>query len=199
MAPALSRRIVGTLNAVLAVLLVGGCGTQDHSVGPEWSRVPELTYLSDFPVENELTDAVAQQRSVAHLVATARALPDRLRFELARTPDIFSCVFDPKAVDPPLRVMTSYAIPGTQGREYDYLKSFESTWRSFGWSTKFDQYDYRTNYREPAVVKADSADHYTLIAQFAENGGVTVYTTSPCFPHDRKVGTSEPPAVIQGG
>lgn len=200
MAPALSRRIAGMLTTALAVPLVGGCGTdtQEHSVGPEWSRVPELTYLSDFPVENELTDAAAQQRSVEHLAATARALPDQLRFELIRPSDVFSCIFDPKAVNPPLKVMTSYAISVAQGRQYDQLRSFESTWRSFGWSTEVEQYDYQTSYREPSVVKTASADHYTLIVQLAEGGGLSVHVTSPCLPHDKKKGTSEPPVVIQG-
>lgn len=158
-------------------------GTKSAS-GSGWARMPELTYLNDFPVEPQMTERIAQAKTVEHLSETIRGLPagwtlttgDHWQGEPwnhARMLD--KCTFDEEVPHAPFGLWIDYHLDGSSDPLAEYLPALRSIWKSLGWTLT-------ENVANPGVLKATTPDHFALIAAQTPGTGETMITTmSPFF------------------
>ncbi|MEU2033584.1 hypothetical protein [Nocardia amamiensis] len=159
--------------------------------------MPELTYLSDFPVNTDMTEFKAQDRSVEHLTETLRVLPQELSLDAREEwfgtrmdyRHVFSCMFDESVVDAPYRLMIDYLVVGGTRPPDDYLPAFESGWGSLGWTI-----DHPT--ASGTVIEATTPDHFSLTVAVATTGDTAITVASPCFPSTNRGGAGPLPESI---
>jgi hypothetical protein len=200
--------------ALFLCLLCAGCatgGTSDttDAAAAGWTEAPEITYTSDFPVQQDLTEIRAQIQILQHLTTTVDAFPPGVAMTPQVTvwdPDtaserptdpqlVGSCLLDQKVVDAPHKVMIDYVVHGTTGTTADYLKQIKTVWEQLGWNTGYKA-GWEIVQEETDVVQAQTPDHYTLVTQEAF-GRREIYVTSPCFPHTGVGGSGALPSEIR--
>ncbi len=145
--------------------------------------MPEADYLSEFPIA-DISEKAAAELRVTHLQETLRLLPAELSFALSNHWDGYElsphfrgrCHLHDPTPDAPLRIGTTYMVTGTLRSPHSYLPDFRSAWQRLGWPVTYDE---RIN---PGVMKSTTPDHFTLVAEIADNGDFGVDVTSPCFP-----------------
>ncbi|WP_147288071.1 hypothetical protein [Nocardia pseudobrasiliensis] len=179
---------LGPILAVAATVLCGGCGTASENTGaptsPVWTPMPEVNYLSDFPVADKMSEKAAAELQVTHLRETLRLLPAELSFALSDHWDGFelgpnyrgSCLLHESGPDAPLKIGTTYVVTGAIRSPHSYLPDFRTAWQQLGWPVTYDE---RIN---PRIMKSTTPDHFTIVAEIADNGDFGVDITSPCFP-----------------
>ncbi|MBV7703994.1 hypothetical protein NOVA_14540 [Nocardia nova] len=179
---------VFVLAIVLAPMLVSCAqshrGGTESASGSGWTKMPELTYLNDFPVEPQMTERIAQAKTVEHLSETIRKLPavwsltigDHWQGEPsnhARRLD--KCTFDKEVPHAPHGLWIDYHLYGSSDPLAEYLPALRSIWKSLGWTLM-------ENVANPGVVKATTPDHFALTAAQTQGTGETmITTTSPCL------------------
>ncbi|MEU4315472.1 hypothetical protein [Nocardia sp. NPDC024068] len=186
----------------------GGSNTTDTE-GAGWTEAQEITYTSDFPVQQELTETRALTQILQHLTTTANALPNGASLtprtsvrrgdtssESPADPKLVpSCLLDDKVIDAPHKLIVLYQLHGTAGMEAEYLKQIKTVWEQLGWDTGYKA-GWEIVEEETDVVQTQTPDHYTLVAQEIA-GRRSIAVTSPCFPHTGVGGSGALPEEVR--
>ncbi|MBF4996717.1 hypothetical protein IRT45_06050 [Nocardia sp. BSTN01] len=194
---------VFVLATVLAPALVSCAqshrGGTESASGSGWTKMPELTYLNDFPVEPQMTEQIAQAKTVEHLSETIRGLPAEWTLTIgdhwqgepsnhARMLD--KCTFEKEVPHAPYGLWIDYHLDGSNDPLAEYLPALRSIWKSLGWTLT-------ENVANPRVLKATTPDHFALTAaQTPGTGETMITTTSPCFPETNRGGAGPLPGSI---
>lgn len=199
-----ARKSAGTLLTILLVAMLAACGSKEESTAPStgapgWKKMPELTYLNDFPVEDHMTERVAQNDAVNHLTETLRPLPAEWLLKAgyewegsrgeARKLD--KCTFDKQTPHAPYGLWISYELVGGSDNTADYVPALHSAWQSLGWAITHPADD-------PGVLRATTPDHFSLTtSQAPKTGQLMITVTTPCFPEANRDGADPLPDPIR--
>ncbi|WP_306363375.1 hypothetical protein [Nocardia sp. CC227C] len=188
--------------AVFTTLVTAACGQNaragdDASIDPKWTRMPEVTSVSEFPVDPTLTEALAQQKAVDLLSEALGASPHELSLVLGDQWNgdpldprlVGACIFGSDNPDDPQRLLIDYLVVGQTRPPTDYLVDFARGWSELGW-------EVRTNPANRAIIQAISPDHFMLTASVATNGDTAFTIASQCFPGTNRNGAPPLPETI---
>lgn len=188
--------------AVTTVLIVAACGgqtqtTRDETIDPKWTRMPEVSSLSEFPVEPSLTETRAQDLAIQHLTEAIAAAPQELSLiysdqwngKTLNKRFVSSCIFGSEDANDPVRLLMSYLVVGQTRPPFDYLDDIAQAWATLGW-------EISTHPANPGVVRATTADHFTITANGAEVGDTEFAVVTPCFPSSGRGGAPLLPSTI---
>ncbi|MCP2276448.1 hypothetical protein SAMN04244553_4547 [Nocardia amikacinitolerans] len=178
------------VSAAAIALACTSCAPSPHEVAAEsspsrWDPKPELTYVSKYPVREDLSEKSAQELGVAYLHRTLGALPPELSLVLSDRWDgravfdrnVDTCTIDRKVPDAPLGLWLHYLVTGAKEPARGYFDAFRSGWRSFGWEVTYEPTV------EPDLIQATTPDHFTLTALVSSTGELGLDLASPCFPN----------------
>ncbi|MDO3649330.1 hypothetical protein [Nocardia mangyaensis] len=154
-----------------------------------------MTYLSDFPVDTELTAERAKETTISHLEAMIGGFTGEasLRRYMATADTLTSCLMDKSADEPPQKFMVSYSVDGTSGRAG--LHEFMEAWRKMGWEVGYKAGRKMVDV-ETKVVGGITPDRYSLNLQMFNDEKLVVTAVSPCFPFDRDAHAKTIPPTI---
>ncbi|MFI9508429.1 hypothetical protein [Nocardia sp. NPDC052566] len=169
---------------------------QDHSghvSTTQWVSKPELTYVSEFPVSEDLSERSAQELAVRHLSEALKSLPGELSLTIsdrwgghAIDPRfVDTCTTDRTVQNAPLGLWINYLVTGAEAPVQQYIDAFRSSWQNLGWKVS----------NEPAIrtdlIRATTPDHFTLTAMVSMTGELGLALASPCFPNTAR-GNADP-------